>query len=231
MEKIRLKKIEKILPKYSWIPIIMFFVVNMITYYGTRFIAHNFVHHDITVWVDNKIPFVSAMIAIYLLAFIQWYVGFFIAARESREVCYIIFTAEIIAKSVCFLFYVLYPTTMVRPEIEVNNIFDYMTSLIYKIDTPVNLFPSIHCLESYIILRSVFYLKKVSNQYRIVTIVMSFLVFLSVVTVKQHVVADIIGAVVVGEFGMILSRFIIWRRFLPQKKAGRMTTKHPVNKI
>ena len=101
---------------------------------------------------------------------------------------------------------------MYRPVIENNNFFDFITLLIYRIDSPDNLFPSIHCLESYICLRSTFYIKKMPKIYKALMIIMTLLVFASTVTVKQHVVADICGAIIVGEFGIFVSKKFIWKK-------------------
>ena len=43
-------------------------------------------------------------------------------------------------------------------------------------------------------------------------IIMTLLVFASTVTVKQHVVADICGAIIVGEFGIFVSKKFIWKK-------------------
>ena len=120
-------------------------------------------------------------------------------------------TQSSILSLICFIFYVFFPTTMYRPVIENNNFFDFITLLIYRIDSPDNLFPSIHCLESYICLRSTFYIKKMPKIYKALMIIMTLLVFASTVTVKQHVVADICGAIIVGEFGIFVSKKFIWK--------------------
>ncbi len=108
---------------------------------------------------------------------------------------------------------------MIRPEIVDGNVFDWMTSVIYQIDQPNNLFPSIHCLESWIIARAAFKQKKTSKAYAYVMLILTILVFASTVLVKQHVFVDIIGGIAVVEIGLFLSRKIgfgerkyIWTR-------------------
>ena len=59
---------------------------------------------------------------------------------------------------------------------------------------------------------STFYIKKMPKIYKALMIIMTLLVFASTVTVKQHVVADICGAIIVGEFGIFVSKKFIWKK-------------------
>ena len=73
----------------------------------------------------------------------------------------------------------------------------------------MNLFPSIHCLESWCCIHAAFEMKKVPNWYKGVTVVMSLGVFASTLLVKQHVLLDMFGGIAVFEAGLLLAgRFI-----------------------
>ena len=82
--------------------------------------------------------------------------------------------------------------------------------LIYRMDKPDNLFPSLHCVFSWICFRGAMHLKKVPKWYVPLTFVISVLVFASTLLIKQHVIVDMIGAVIVVEIGLFLSG--IWCR-------------------
>ena len=97
------------------------------------------------------------------------------------------------------------PTTMERAVIEGNDVFSGMVALIYSIDAPVNLFPSIHCLESWFCFRGSLNRRYFSRTWTIAMGVMTVLVFLSTVLIKQHLVVDMIGAVAVAEIGLFVS--------------------------
>ncbi len=68
--------------------------------------------------------------------------------------------------------------------------------------------PSIHCIESYICLKSAIEMKDIDNKYRISMVIMSILVFMSTVFIKQHVILDLFGAVIVAEAGRLLMEFL-----------------------
>lgn len=94
---------------------------------------------------------------------------------------------------------------MVRPEITSSGLMMSLVNLIYTLDAPVNLFPSIHCLESWLVFRGSLACKKVSKAYKVIMFIFSVLVCLSTVFVKQHVVIDIIGGILVVEIGILIS--------------------------
>lgn len=184
----------------------------MTTYFATRPFTENLVHHNISNKYDDMIPFVPFFITFYLLAFAQWIIGYVVIARENRQTCYRVAIAESTAKIICFLFFVLYPTTMVRPEIAGNGIFESLTQWIYDIDAPNNLFPSIHCLESFFVFRGAIGVKKVPKWYIFFMFGFSVCVFASTVLVKQHILLDIVGAIAAGEIGFLVSR-LVFKRF------------------
>ncbi len=199
------KEICSYLPNYAYIPLILVLIINFITYNFSKLITNSFVHYNISSFIDDFLPFFPVFIIFYLLAYFQWIIGFILIARESREFCFRFLSAEIIAKLCCLLLFFVFPTTMIRPEITGTGIFDFLTKIVYFFDQPVNLFPSIHCLESYLLFRCSFFMKRVPWWYKYVTFVFSFMVCLSTVFVKQHVFWDILAGIVVVEIGIYLS--------------------------
>lgn len=210
-------KLEKILPRYAWIPVIAMLATNMVTYFGTRIFVQG-KGTCIPSSLDDKLPFVPAMISIYILAFAQWIIGYIIIGRESREFCYRIYTGELLAKLMCLLCFVIYPTTIRRPEITGTGVFDSLTQLVYNLDAPDNLFPSIHCLESYVCFRGALGVKKMPAWYKYAMLVMSLLVFASTVLVKQHYIIDMFGAVLVAELGLFLTEKFHMERIFEKRK-------------
>lgn len=198
-------KIYKILPRYAFVPIIGCVLINAITYFGTRIITTGRYHYDFSILLDDRIPFVPFMITFYILAFVSWFVGFVVIGRESRQVCYEVCVAEQIAKILCMIAFIVIPSTIVRPEITGDGIFEWLTNLIYKIDSPDNLLPSIHCLENWICFRGAMRCKKVGTGYRISMFVSAILVFASTLMVKQHVFMDVVAAILVVEIGLFVA--------------------------
>jgi len=125
-------------------------------------------------------------------------------ARESREEIYKVASANILAKIFCGIIFVALPTAMVRAEITGGGIFNLLTSFIYAADTPaVNLFPSIHCLESWAVFRCSLKLK-LPIGYKIAMGIFSLGVFASVLLVKQHIILDIPAGILVFELGYLI---------------------------
>lgn len=199
------EKFDRLFPNYIFIPLFLAVFMNFITYFCSKFITNNLYHYNFTTELDAMIPFVPFFIIIYILAFAQWAIGYVVIARESKEVCFKYLSAELIAKFFCLIFFFILPTTMIRPNIYGNGILHWLVNFIYLTDAPVNLFPSIHCLESWMVFRGSLGCKKVPTSYKVTMFIFSILVCLSTVFVKQHVVIDIIGGILVVEVGILLA--------------------------
>lgn len=202
------KNVLFFIPRYSVIPLISMLALNMVTYFFTPIFTKNLYHYDFSLSVDGMIPLVPIFILPYFLAYIQWTAGYIILARVSKDHCYTVMTAEMLAKVMTCICFIAIPTTMYRPACEGTDIFSKMVAFLYSIDGPYNLFPSIHCLESYFVFRFIVNQKTVGTAYKIATGTMTVLVFLSTVFLRQHVVLDAVGAVAAAELGYIISKKI-----------------------
>lgn len=201
-----MEKVYKILPKYAFLPIICCLVLNVITYFGSRLFTTKMYHYNISIGLDEMLPLVTPMSIIYVFAYVTWALGFIIVGRESRQVCYEVCAAEMVAKIICLVCFVIFPTTLVRPEITGTGFCDSLTSLIYKMDAADNLFPSIHCLESWILFCGIMKCNKQGKPMKIFMFVSAILVFASTVLIKQHVVLDIVGGILAVHIGLWVSK-------------------------
>lgn len=204
MEKIK-SLLTKILPAYAYLPLGAMLLFNWLVYFGTRFFTTGMRHYLMYTPLDEIIPFVPAFISVYILAYFQWVFGYGIIARENKQIFYRIVIAEIIAKAMALVCFIAVPTTIERPEITGTGVWDLLTVSVYNADAPDNLFPSVHCLESWVCFRGAMYLKKPGKWYKYASLVFTLLVFASTVFVKQHVVLDMVGAVAFVEIGMFIS--------------------------
>lgn len=214
--------LERILPSYARIPLVLLVIINLIVYEGTQFLMLHAKHWDLALPLDARIPFRPAWIVIYILAYLQWAVGFIVISRESREHCYRVFMGEIIAKFICMLFFIALPTRIERPVVEGSGVFAALTRLIFASDLPGNLFPSIHCLESWICFRGAIGMKRVPRWYAPAMLAFTLMVFASTVLVKQHVLVDIPAGVLVAEAGLLLSDKLRAGRLLDRLEAARL---------
>ena len=147
------RKLDDLLPPYTRIPLVSMVCVHALAYYATRPITQTMPHFDFSLPVDDVIPFIPAFSVIYVLAYVQWIVGYILIARDSRGLCRQVISGEIISKLICMALFLLVPTTMARGEIVSDGFFNRIVGYIYRMDAADNMFPSIHCLESWVCFR------------------------------------------------------------------------------
>ncbi|MBQ2042757.1 MAG: phosphatase PAP2 family protein, partial [Firmicutes bacterium] len=110
--------------------------------------------------------------------------------------------------------FIVYPTIIERPSIEVTDFFTWVLNFIYAADRPFNCLPSIHVLASWIAMRAAFVMKKPGNAYKAVMAVITVLCMLSVIFTKQHYVIDIPAGILAAEAGLAISKLLSDEKFL-----------------
>lgn len=199
-----------IVPGYAIFPLILALMINNCIYIGVAQLKNHLSFTSLATPFDAHIPFIAPFVIFYVLAYVQWVLNYILIGRDSKKLCYQFVAADILSKIICLVFFLFLPTTLVRPEVTGTDVFSSLVRLIYSVDAPVNLFPSIHCLESWCCIRAAFQINlktpKRTRIYRILTIIMSIGVFLSTLFIKQHVIVDIFGGIAAFEIGLFLSR-------------------------
>ena len=200
-----LKQTNPLIPKYAIKPLALALLVNSCVYMGIAQLRRFLTFSSLETPLDTALPFLAPFVLFYVLAFVQWGLNYLLIARDSKELCYRFAFGNIIAKLIYLFFFVFLPTTLARPEVTGTDLCSRLVRLIYTFDPPVNLFPSIHCLESWCCIRASFLLKKSNRAYQTATLIMSLGVFASTLFIKQHVIADVFGGIVVFEAGFRLA--------------------------
>lgn len=204
-----------LLPKYVRLPLLLVVLFNMFVYFApSRLLVLDVPPYDLSVALDALLPSVPFFLLFYVLAYVQWVGSYIHHSRDSVQVCYRIAMADIVAKVICLICFVCIPTQITRPEIVGDGVFEWGTRFMYLIDEPVNLFPSIHCIESWLCFRGAMMLQKKNGWYIAAQGILAVLVFASTVLIKQHFVLDILAGIVVCEIGLFLAgRCGLWRVF------------------
>jgi membrane-associated phospholipid phosphatase len=202
----RKRRIFRILPKYAYIPVGICIILNTLVYNISRLFTDLLPHYDFSLSIDSLIPYVSPFIVIYILSYFLWILGFIIFARENRAICNEMFAAELVGKLLCFACFVIIPTEMVRADISQGGFFNWLTNVVYTYDEPNNLFPSIHCMESWICFRGAYKCKKISSHYSSAWFILAVLICASTVFVKQHLFVDIFAGIAAAEIGMFAAK-------------------------
>ncbi len=143
------KKIHTVVPWYSIVPLVLAFSFNMAVYGGARIIAGEWHHYNIEGTLDRMIPFLPVSAVVYIGCYLFWIANYILIARqEKKQVCQF-FAADFISRIVCFIIFLLFPTTNTRPAIAPDGFWNQVMLFVYDVDAADNLFPSIHCLVSW----------------------------------------------------------------------------------
>lgn len=206
------RTLRKIIPTYAIFPLILTGLTELFAYQGNKLIQL-FVGMDraidmTTPW-DSCFAFHPTWVLVYIGTYLFWICQYTAVARESPEKAYRLAAADLVAKLICFFFFALLPTTNVRPEVEGTGFISFLMRFIYRVDTPTNLFPSIHCFVAWLGTRYMFECKKLRHKGLTCTlcVIGSVLVFLSTLYTKQHVLPDVAAGIAVAEIGWFAARF------------------------
>lgn len=188
--------------------LLMAALYHFAVYYGGRLIAMDRPPIGMALAVDSQIPFVPSFIIFYCLAYVQWIGGFAYLLYKAPQVCRRAAWASILSETVAFGFFVILPTTLQQPILpEHGGLFVEMVRLIYSCDSPpLNLFPSLHCLMSWLCWRSMREIPGIPGWVNGLHLVFTLLVVASTVLVKQHVLVDLPAGILLAELGFLAAK-------------------------
>ena len=207
------KLYNALFPKYARFPLLLVLAMNCFVFWLVPTIQDWFgaTRYNLTDWpfvLDSVLPFVPAFMLIYVLSYVQWVGSYIYHSHDSRDLCYRMTNSDLIAKVIVLAIFLLLPTGDytggLQPEVVGNGPCEWLSRLIFAADKPISLFPSIHCLESWMCFRTATMMAKRNRWYITTQFVFTLLVFASVVLVKQHFFIDIIGGIVVAEIGLFV---------------------------
>ncbi len=155
--------------------------------------------------IDGLIPFYPFFILFYIAAYAQWGIHMVVMAREEDAAFRRFFLADLFSKGICMICFILIPSTMERPPVRPDGLFSSIVYLIYSVDRPINLFPSIHCMLTWLDMRTALQTRRAPSFYAVFSVPFSLLVIISTVLVKQHVFIDTVVGILVAEAGLLFS--------------------------
>ncbi|MDY3908499.1 MAG: phosphatase PAP2 family protein [Eubacterium sp.] len=203
------KYIDPICPLFGIIPLLACFGLNMLVYSGTMILCEDWHHYNLTTAFDESIPLVSEWMYIYFGCYIFWIVNYIMAARihrDDKSAFYRFVATDMLSRLVCGVFFIAFPTTNIRPKVTGTGLSDRLLAFLYSIDQPTNLFPSIHCLVSWLCFVCIRDSKKISLWYKIFSCIFALLVVASTQFTKQHYIADAIAGILLAELLYLLCR-------------------------
>ena len=168
--------------------------------------VYNVVH---TVF-DDVIPFCELFIVPYLLWFPYMIITvmYFIFMNKNKQEYYQLIMNLIMGMTAFLIISYFYPNVQhLRPETFVRkNVFTDMVKLLYQTDTPTNILPSIHVFNSLVIHKSITSCASLKN-YRFIhisSLILTILIVLSTMFLKQHSVIDVCFGMTLALFGSLL---------------------------
>lgn len=188
-----------------WIFSLTAAAVNLLCYYVPKLITFSFPKHYMEIGADALIPLIPATIIIYAGAFFQWLVYYLRTAKADSLSASRALTAEVISKLVCALCFIIYPTTVNRPQASGTDFFSVITNLMFFVDVPTCIFPSIHCLQSWLCMRFALGRRDLSVPRKCFSVLFTLAVCVSTVTMKQHALVDIPAGILLAEICLAIS--------------------------
>ncbi len=156
---------------------------------------------------EYAIPFIPAMI----LAYFSLQLLFLLPLLHcDRHGLLLLAKRMAMAIPVAGIIFLLLPTQLGFARQETTSIYAPLYNLLYSLDRPHNLFPSLHVTLSTLVITAL--LQQVNGLLRWLYIVWCLLLYLSVLLVHQHHVLDIAG-------GIVLAILVV--RWLPDPVASR----------
>ena len=187
------------LPRHTIPLMLVTWLWQGIVYWGPKLVEGARTHYNLTTAVDRMIPFAPVSAPVYIAAFVSWIaVYLYCAAQDMKRACRFL-CAEFLAKCLCLLCFLALPTAIVRPEVTGHSLWEFLVRLVYWLDTPTNLFPSIHCLMSWMCYLGVRDLPRAPQWLKTGLCVFAVAVFASVLLMKQHFLADVLAGVALAE--------------------------------
>ncbi len=189
-----------LIPAHICLPLILAFLWNQLVYCGSRMLMKNHFHYDITTPLDLLIPVIPWTLSIYVFSFLYWPFQYLICCRLGKDHAYRFLSADFFAKTICLVCFLIFPTTNLRPPISVHGFWNLSLILLYRLDAPDNLFPSIHCLVSWLCYIGIRGQHRVGRPYRLFVLGMALAICISTLTTKQHVIPDMVAGILLAEF-------------------------------
>ncbi|MBR0137325.1 MAG: phosphatase PAP2 family protein [Erysipelotrichaceae bacterium] len=188
-------------------PAAITFGFNCLVYFSTKFMISpdRFVFLDMA--IDRILPFVPQFVIIYYLSFAQWANYYLQASLGPTEKRNLYFSADLLAKVICFVIFLVWPVAMRWPELpQDGSIWTKILSMTYGVDSPARAFPSLHCFYSWIAFRYSYETEPKGRRWLVWTqLIFSLTVFATTMLIRQHYFIDVIGGIAVAEVALFIA--------------------------
>ena len=155
--------------------------------------------------IDDLIPIISLFLIPYAWSYVYWAMAPMAVSKCSTAHFKKYIAAYIISCLMGAVIIIFMPTYMDRaaegltaePTPEILRFWYTLDGG----DMAYNLFPSFHCINSTISYLGVMGRKEIPKWYRIYSLVLTVLIYVATVTVKQHYIVDVLGGIAIAFIG------------------------------
>ena len=177
---------------YIFFPIIL----QSLLFFLTKIIERE--PYNITTNVDKKIPYISFFVIFYVIWYALLILAPIIIIKLDNSNIKRYFFNYVMCSIISAIIYVAFPTIIIRQSNLSNDIFDCIVKFIYFVDTPaINCFPSFHVILCLLWIDFICLNKNINKKIRYVMLFINIGIILSTIFVKQHVLIDLIGSIIV----------------------------------
>lgn len=150
--------------------------------------------------LDSNIPFVPHFVWIYVFWYFMLVAVPYYIAKKNISSFYKYTSTFIITTLISGIIFVIFPNTVIRADITSTDLTSNVVKIIYLVDSrALNCLPSIHCLYSFLFIFAILDTKESSPIWmKIIVSILSILVVLSTLFIKQHIIYDALAAFVIG---------------------------------
>lgn len=167
--------------------------------------------HEITTQLDEQIPFIASMVWVYLWAFPCSLFPLFVVRcpRLFRRSA----IAYAVVMAVSFVFFASYPVSSMRLRVDattldLSRLSDWAVSVVYSLDPPYNLFPSLHIAITAL---AAFSVRRAAKRYGAAILASVAFVGVAACMVKQHFLLDVFAGLALA----MLADNLILRPYRP----------------
>ncbi len=186
-------------------PIIIVLLSQSIGY----FLIKTFIHSYNIINPIIKFPLIKYFALIYNSWYPFVFIISFIIFKKDKELYKKLILTFIIGIILSLITFIIYPTIIIRPDIEIKNIIDLILNITYECDTPaVNCLPSIHCLFCFI---EIYFITKTKNLklcIKLPIIIYFILIVLSTLFIHQHILIDAIFSLIYTVISILIIKFL-----------------------
>ncbi len=179
--------------KHAWVLLYFFLYAPWFTFLE-KTITNNY--HDVRIKLDDFIPFNEWFVIPYYVWFAFIFLTvLFLFLKDTKEF-YRSTAFLFIGMTICLIIYSIWPNGQnLRPDLDAlgrNNIFIDIVRKLYSTDTNTNVCPSIHVFNSIGACIAIFHTELFKNKkwIKITTFILTILICLSTVFLKQHSIVD-----------------------------------------